>query len=400
MAAVCLVAAGCSTTSAQATPPAPAPAPISTMVAAPADADIVFEELIAFVEETRGFTFEEPPTLRIVGPGGAAFEEEHDDDEWLRIGESRYRALGILSLDDEADPCLADGSGCDAVGSYDPVADEMVVSSAETEWGPAVRAVIVHELTHAIQERRGDLRRLDKIWWRDYEAGDAMEAVVEGEATLLEYQYLDSLPPRGRWLHWEGSSDLGTLDPGEVTAYFDYVSYYPYDEGARAVTAAYDAGGWDAVDALLADPPATTEALEYPEAAASLHEELIEMPLLAVDGFEVVEAERWGKNDFDGYLLHALPSDEPTGWGDDWYEVHWDGTTAVTIHLLRGDDSAATDRLADALLRHCRETGLGDGFALLEKDPDVAFVASLDPAATGAYRAQLVDLGFRVAGRC
>ena len=396
----CVLAVAACSTSPRATPPSGSPTPLATTVPVPTDADVVFAELVAFVEEARGFAFEEPPSLRIVGPGEAAFVEEWEAEEWRRINESRYRGLGILGPNDPPDPCLADGSGCDAVGYYDPGLDEMVVSTAAAEWGPAVRSVIVHELVHAVQQRRGDLNRLDKIWWRDYEAADAMEAITEGEASLVENLYLDSLPPRARWLAWEESSGLGTLEPADVVPYFDYLAYYPYDEGTRAVTAAYESGGWEAVDELLTDPPATTEALEYPAAPTSANAALVAMPTLDVDGFELVEAERWGKNDFDAYLLNTLPLDQPTGWGDDRFEVHWDGTTAVSVHVVRGDDAAATNRLADALLDHCQATDLGEGFALLRNGPDVAFVASLDVAATESFRLQLVEHGFTTAGAC
>jgi hypothetical protein len=132
----------------------------------------------------------------------------------------------------------------------------------------------------------------------------------------------------------------------------------------------------------------------------SVDEAPIEMPELSADGFQLFATGQWGKNDFDGYLLDALPAHEPTGWGDDWFEVRWDGTTAVSIHVLRGDDAAATDRLAEALLRHCRQAQLGDGFALLQNDPDLAFVASVDPAVTDRFRSQLVEQGFTSAGSC
>lgn len=395
----CLLAAGCSSTPFQASPP-PSTAPLAAMVGAPTDADAVFQELIAFVETARGVTFEQPPALRVVGPGEAAFAEAADGDEWLRIDTSRYQALGVLDPDGPSDPCLPDGEGCDVLGYYDSVPDELVVSSTADGWGPAVRATIVHELVHAVQERRGDLARWDKIWRRDLEAADVFEALLEGEATLVENLYLDSLTARARWLRWDEQVALAGTELSDPVPYFDYVSYYPYDEGARAVTDAYRAGGWRGVDALMADPSPTTEALEYPEAPASAHEVVIEMPNLAVEGFEFIEDGRWGKNDFDGYLLNALPLDEPTGWGDDWYEVYWNGTTAVTVHLLRGDDAAATDRLADALLHLCRARGLGDGFSVLREGPDLAFVASLDPVVTTRFHSQLAEQGFVTAGAC
>lgn len=99
-------------------------------------------------------------------------------------------------------------------------------------------------------------------------------------------------------------------------------------------------------------------------------------------------------------LLTALPRAERTGWGDDWYRLHWDGETAVVVHHLRGDDSAATERLVEALLARCRTARLGDAFVVLRAGPDAAYVASLDRAATQSFTAGLAEHGYEVTGSC
>jgi hypothetical protein len=378
------------------------PAPNAEKASAPAGEaeQALFEELVAFVEATRGFTFETLPTLSVVEPGKIDVDDLYGDDEWVAIDESRFHALGILDRDTDYLTFLDAWSNSSFIGYYDPATDEMVVTATDAGWGPAVQATIVHELVHAVQERRGELTRADKIWQvGGAEASDVFDALLEGEATLLEDLYTESLPARARWLRWEEESALAG-EPGPPNSYFDYTSYYPYDIGVQVMTAAFDAGGWDAVDALFDDPPSTTEQLEYPEAPTSAYEELIEVPDLTVRGFDVVEEEQWGKNNLDAYLLNALPPDESTSWADDWYRLHWDGTTAVIVHHLRGDDQAATNRMAVALIAHCENAELGEGFTVLRKGPDAAFVASVDRSLTQAFTTGLAEHGYTVTGTC
>jgi hypothetical protein len=69
----------------------------------------------------------------------------------------------------------------------------------------------------------------------------------------------------------EFAKSLGTLDQVPLTLVVPTFDAYLY--GAELVAAAYEAGGWSAVDALYTDPPESTEQVLHPTTKLFPHRE-------------------------------------------------------------------------------------------------------------------------------
>ncbi len=83
-------------------------------------------------------------------------------------------------------------------GFYDPDTDELVLVSEAQGLNAYERTVFAHEFTHALQDQLFDIRGSgfsDEMYDVDSEKFEAVQAVLEGDASLLEVQYIVTLSP-------------------------------------------------------------------------------------------------------------------------------------------------------------------------------------------------------------
>ena len=154
------------------------------------------------------------------------------------------------------------------LGFYEPQADEMVV--VDTPAAARIEGALVwaHELAHAAQEHRFHLPSRLVAMKGDSDEQRAASAVAEGEAMLV--MFLLNSPASGDEQLSDAESAVGrqaqTLSPPPgVPPYFVADLIFPYTAGFSAALRAYRAGGWPAVDHLLAHPPTSTTELLHPE---------------------------------------------------------------------------------------------------------------------------------------
>ncbi len=169
------------------------------------------------------------------------------------------------------------------VGFYDPGEKRFFVvperfgaaAGAAGETGDLLEeSLLVHELTHALQDRRLGLKRRIDALKDDSDGLLALQALLEGEATVVMADALVArLPEDSRGLV---SSDLvaetlqglGTSDvegADGVPEFFVKELLFPYASGTEWVRRRRDAGGWAAVDAAYGRLPATTSEILHPE---------------------------------------------------------------------------------------------------------------------------------------
>ncbi|MFI5118915.1 MAG: hypothetical protein ACHQM4_00795 [Thermoanaerobaculia bacterium] len=175
-------------------------------------------------------------------------------------------------------------------GFYDPAEKKFFIvpertaetAAASPELGLSAQALLedtllAHELTHALQDRRLDLvPRLKAL--RDSSDGLlALEAFLEGEATVVMMDaLLTRLPDEAKGLvgaetlttMMSGLASGATVEGGEgVPPFFVKEMLFPYVGGTAWIQAKKKAGGWPAVDAAYARPPGTTSAILHPDRA-------------------------------------------------------------------------------------------------------------------------------------
>lgn len=180
------------------------------------------------------------------------------------------------------------------VGFYDPAEKKLYVvperagSSAPdvsgdlwTDAGRLVEeALLSHELTHALQDQRLDLDRKIKGLRENTDALLALEAMLEGEATVVMAEVLlERIPPKSRALLGkdvlgEMVSNLSLVGASAVDGadgvpdFFVKELLFPYTAGTAWVRRKRGAG-WAGIEEVYRRPPETTAEILHPERKAA-----------------------------------------------------------------------------------------------------------------------------------
>jgi len=321
----------------------------------PAQWDPRLSDIVSFVENERGLTFQHPVFVDYLPPdafrqtllgnqGEVSDKDRHSMEQTLGF----FRAIGLV----EGNPDLFGGTnqlnGDGTLAYYDPIDQRVRVRG--TELTEAVKATLAHELTHALQDQYFKLSRMGE----NNSAVDRFRAVVEGDAMRVERRWVDHLDPAARNAHDAGrASEAKGADFSAVPEVLTALFSAPYDLGEPFVEILHAVGGNPAVDRVLKSPPASEEQLLDP------------FRYLAGDTpFPVVEpALHEGETRLDGgdfgafglYLMLAqrLPPREALravdGWGGDSY-VHFDRAARSCVRAdFVGDNPQETDQLARTL---------------------------------------------------
>ncbi|HJQ37137.1 MAG TPA: hypothetical protein VKB93_08360 [Thermoanaerobaculia bacterium] len=193
--------------------------------------------------------------------------------------------------------------------------------------------VMVHELTHALQDQHFKLGPREKVLMKDTDAMMAYHSVLEGEAVLVMVAHM--LKKAGVDLDeaLKDESLLGMvtnaasaeqmIDPS-TPRYFAEMLKFPYLDGLKFVVTAYKRGGWKALDAVHANPPRSTREILHPEeyfAKTSKHE--------AFDATkpagDVIAVEHLG----EFHWRYLVGADAARGWINDRAAVWRDGKVEV-----------------------------------------------------------------------
>lgn len=306
-------------------------------------------ELMAFVEETRGLRFVRTVPVSLV-----------DDDEFERElpggrqglgserGASQFVAfLRALGLDDDVDPgTVGEAARQGVAGFYDARRDRLYLRGVDPS--PFVRLVLVHELTHALDDQHFDLERRNV---KDTaELNTAFGALAEGSATAVERKYFETRSPaEPATIRAEGGGggDQGDGLPSAVKALFSF----PYQAGAAFVTAIERDGGTAALDRAYKAPPTTTEHILHPDRYLR-REAAKQVDAPVADGQRVdggVLGELWVNLVMRSVLPRQEGASAAEGWGGDRYVAWADGSRLCIRWQIVMDTPADTAQLLAGL---------------------------------------------------
>ena len=321
----------------------------------PESIEAVLEDLIAFVERERGLRFTQRPRVRVVADDDfeqALAEEVAASEDLIRQDETLYRALGLIDADADLFETYKRLFAGAVLGFYDPETDVLLVRGEGA--GPFVRQIVVHELTHALEDQRFDLDRQELDRAPD-ESAFGFAALIEGSAKRVENAYLDSLSSSERAEAENEALQFGLgLDPTDVPIPLVALTQAPYVYGERLVDELV-AGGQGELDAAFDAPPLTSEQVLDP-ARYEQREPPAEVPAPSADA-TVVDRGALGALMIDTVLTGGTGSvlgngvgDAATGWDGDAF-VSWRDAEDRSCARFRvvGDTPTDTTELRQAL---------------------------------------------------
>jgi hypothetical protein len=209
-----------------------------------------------YVERARGLEFKEPVKATLLDD--AAFERRLRegnpvDDARIEGRIATLRALKLLPPDFDIESALRDDLSS-VIGFYDPLTDELYVRGRGDS--PYVRFVLVHELTHALQDQHFDIGALLAA---EGDVGLAHRALIEGDAEDIMRDYLSTLGPFEQDLVAREAKERGDQLYGR-SFYLSYTNF-PYVAGKQFVRDLVTGATNEQLNAAYANPPQSSEQI-------------------------------------------------------------------------------------------------------------------------------------------
>jgi hypothetical protein len=232
---------------------------------------------------------------------------------------------------------------------------------------------LAHEYTHSLEDGTFNLDALEKKY-ADYQQDkdgyssydETVECLIEGDATFTEIKYAEEMfGPDWRNV----IQDPSATEDARQSALPEFIQRavgFDYSDCEAFVSALYDEGGWDAVNAAFENPPATTEQVID---ITKYHANELANGMMPAD-LTKSDLAGWTSNDlgqfgmFDTYNYILTLTGDPlsaytsaAGWGSGWIRTYQDETGSpkvaqVYISFESNDDLLEFVRAFDKVMQH------------------------------------------------
>lgn len=234
-------------------------------------------DLVGFVEEQRGATFEHPVAVNFLSPEeyaeantGGDYETTDEDREYADRNAGLYRTLGLVSgpvdLIQSSDDLLEDGTAA----YYDSITEQVHVNGEVdgAAVSPSTAVTVVHELTHALQDQLFDLDGSAMSTDGTTDQSDARLSIVEGDAMVVGQAYVAQLSDTefdAYSADWDAlvENSAQAVDDAGVPDALDVMFGVPYAFGPSWILLAHSQDAADEIDdALAGDAPPSVSILD------------------------------------------------------------------------------------------------------------------------------------------
>ena len=278
---------------------------------------------------------------------------DKDDYALADATESLYHLLGIVDRDTAYLDLLEDFYVGLVLGFYDTDRDQFIVVSDNDHLAARDVGTITHEYVHVLQDQHFAIdAAFDAATTTD--ATLALRLLTEGDARRTEPQVGNVAaqvaatlePARDRLPGFSGRM------PPALRRLFDA----PYNEGVAAVQQIAAAGGTEAINALLREPPPSTEQLLHTDkrTAGEVPLPVPDPDLVAVLGeaWEEIALDTLGefflRLTLENRLGAPLAIDAAAGWGGDRLAIYSQAEARLLVWDLQWDTVADAEALFDA----------------------------------------------------
>jgi hypothetical protein len=285
-------------------------------------------------------------------------EEKEDKDEVQRDADTKtLEAFGLIPKNFPLDSFMLDVLTDQIAGLYDPKAKEFYIA----DWIPAdeQRAVMAHELTHALEDQSFQIDPWIKAARPNDDAELARESVSEGTAmaAMVDYSLRDEkltvrdLPDVSLLIRSGAVDEMGKDELlSKAPPYLKDDLLFPYLAGTTFSQQFLKAHtGWGDLKILFANPPISTQQIMHPDMyIAGVKPEKVTLPEwkgLVPSDWKLLEENVMGEFNVDEVLKQYL--DQPradalaASWRGDRYASFEDtATKQIPVVLLLALDSS------------------------------------------------------------
>ena len=245
-------------------PPSPSP-PLPAEGSLPPEIAEVADQ----VEEVRGLAFDDPVVAETKSPADLEGILRDELERSLPAEEAARQqrtlmTIGAIPAGTDLRQAVIDYASTQIVGFYDTQAKRLVLKGG-TELGPYQRFVLAHELTHALDDQRFDLSRLDSLGRMCVDdRAEAFLALGEGDAVATQVRWASQFLSAGEVQQLQ--DEAASFPPApETPPFIENTFLFPYPNGQAFVGVLEERGGQEATDAAFREPPVSTEQILHPD---------------------------------------------------------------------------------------------------------------------------------------
>lgn len=316
-----------------------------------------FQEGINFVSKTRKLDFKNIPQIEITSKDKIKQNikqliEKNYSKEKLDTKAKLLVKLGLISKQKDYKREVLDLLTEEVAGYYSQDDKKIYVSErALGEILPGFPSMtIMHEQIHALQDQYHDLKSIDEsLLLENEDKGLAIQSVIEGEATVLMYDAFFrsfkgfNIPETSKKEFDLRSFVIDSMlayskrfktEKGEPAIFIEDL-LFPYVWGGSFLQYTVNTKGWEAVDMIYIDMPASSEQIMHPEKYYIMRDDPKKVNFPDVSsalGSAWVRLSKDTLGEFSFYLIGKMFLDELSaklmseGWGGDHFEFYEEPT--------------------------------------------------------------------------
>jgi hypothetical protein len=227
--------------------------------------DAVVSRAMARVEEVRKLEFEERVPVTVIAREEFASNQTGEEvPTRVRLHQNaKWEAMFMINESTNAIETQQSNTAASVGGYYSPGAEEIVIVSENATAPKMDEITLAQELFHALQAQKFDA--YSQPWYpgRTEEEHNAADAVIEGDGNYVDYLYEQRCDAGWDCLLPQRNGNGGDVE--EINIGLLQVTLQPYSDGPALVQSLHETEGWDAVNELYQNPPASTEQVIHPE---------------------------------------------------------------------------------------------------------------------------------------
>ncbi|WP_436923161.1 Hvo_1808 family surface protein [Halosimplex amylolyticum] len=226
--------------------------------------DAVVSRAMARVEEVRELEFNETVPVAVISR--EEFRQSNATGGNYSVNNSlhqnaKWEAMLMVGEDTDAISVQQSNTGSSVLGYYSPRQERIVIVSENTTAPKMNEVTLSQELFHALQDQQFNLSSFNQT---TRELHNARDGIIEGDGNLVDTLYQERCEAEWNCLMPQTQDGGGDL-PQDFHWGMYFVTFQPYSDGPKFVDQIYRADGWDGVNAVYENPPASTEQVISPE---------------------------------------------------------------------------------------------------------------------------------------
>jgi hypothetical protein len=332
----------------------------------------IIAQVMRQVAQIRGFDYDhpvvaEPVSQAEIGRDVVDYADQAYPKEQYARRSIAWDTIGVIPDGTDLRAAYENYGSSQVIGYYDTITGTLKFTGSASP-SPLERITLAHELTHAIDDQRFGLERLDQLGaeCRDEDSA-AATALVEGNATFFMLRWARTFLTGAEQVQVGVEAAQQDTSTAGIPPFIVRLQAFPYDQGMNFISALDSRGGLDEVDQAFEDLPASTEQIIHPERYPNDAPTPVNVPDLSSalgEGWKDLDVmtigEEWLKIALGLRLDASEASAAAAGWDGGTYRAWSNGAAAAVVLSTVWDTSDDASEFADAMNAWIAE---GDGSA-------------------------------------